>query len=51
VESSQPGKPSIGLLESRRVFYGREARAFAAESLMPFNEAGDVGLAFPRGLA
>ena len=38
VESSDPGKPTIGLLEPRRVFYEREARAFAAELLMPFGE-------------
>jgi Zn-dependent peptidase ImmA (M78 family) len=38
VESIEPGKPSIGLLEPRRVFYEREARAFAAELLMPFAE-------------
>jgi len=36
VESTQPGKPTIGLLEARRVIYEREARAFAAEVLMPF---------------
>lgn len=38
VESTQSGKPTIGLLEQRRVFYEREARAFAAELLMPFSE-------------
>ncbi len=38
VESTEPGKPSIGLLEPRRIFYEREARAFAAELLMPFGE-------------
>jgi Zn-dependent peptidase ImmA (M78 family) len=38
VESAQPGKPSMGLLEERRVIYEREARAFAAELLMPFFE-------------
>ena len=38
VESTQPGKPTIGLQEQRRVFYEREARAFAAELLMPFAE-------------
>jgi len=38
VESTEPGKPAIGLLEPRRVFYQREARAFAAELLMPFAE-------------
>ena len=32
------GKPAIGLLEPRRHFYEREARAFAAELLMPFAE-------------
>jgi Zn-dependent peptidase ImmA (M78 family) len=38
VESTQPDKPTIGLLETRRVFYEREAHAFAAELLMPFVE-------------
>jgi Zn-dependent peptidase ImmA (M78 family) len=38
VESTEPDKPSVGLLEPRRVFYEREARAFAAELLMPFFE-------------
>jgi Zn-dependent peptidase ImmA (M78 family) len=38
VESTEPGKPMIGLLQPRRVFYEREARAFAAELLMPFAE-------------
>ena len=38
VESAEPGKSTIGLLEPRRVFYEREARAFAAELLMPFGE-------------
>ena len=38
VESTQPGKPTMGLLEERRVLYEREARAFAAELLMPFFE-------------
>ena len=38
VESTQPGKPSIGLKEQRRILYEREARAFAAELLMPFGE-------------
>ena len=38
VESTAPGKPTMGLLEERRVFYEREARAFAAELLMPFRE-------------
>jgi Zn-dependent peptidase ImmA (M78 family) len=38
VESTEPGKPTIGLLEPRRHFYVREARAFAAELLMPFAE-------------
>jgi Zn-dependent peptidase ImmA (M78 family) len=38
VESTQPGKPTMGLLEERRLFYEREARAFAAELLMPFRE-------------
>src|SRR6516225_5505417 len=38
VESTEPGKPAIGLLEPRRHFYEREARAFAAELLMPFAE-------------
>jgi Zn-dependent peptidase ImmA (M78 family) len=38
VESTDPGQPVIGLLEERRVIYEREARAFAAELLMPFFE-------------
>ena len=38
VESTEPGKPAIGLLGPRRHFYEREARAFAAELLMPFAE-------------
>jgi len=38
VESTQPGKSVMGLLEDRRVIYEREARAFAAELLMPFAE-------------
>jgi len=38
VESTEPGKPAIGLLEPRRHFYEREARAFASELLMPFAE-------------
>ncbi len=38
VESTQPGKSVMGLLEERRVIYEREARAFAAELLMPFFE-------------
>jgi hypothetical protein len=38
VESTEPGKPAIGLLEPRRHFYEVEARAFAAELLMPFAE-------------
>jgi len=38
VESTQPGKPTMGLLEERRILYEREARAFAAELLMPFFE-------------
>ena len=38
VESTEPGKPAIGLLEPRRHFYEREARAFAAKLLMPFAE-------------
>ena len=29
VESTEPAKPAIGLLEPRRHFYEREARAFA----------------------
>src|SRR5262249_33306746 len=37
VESTEPG-PAVGLLEERRVIYEREARAFAAELLMPFVE-------------
>src|SRR4029077_18079309 len=38
VESTQPGKSTMGLLEERRIIYEREARAFAAELLMPFFE-------------
>ena len=38
VESTEPAKPAIGLLEPRRHFYEREARAFASELLMPFAE-------------
>ena len=38
VDSTVPGKAPIGLLEARRVLYEREARAFAAELLMPFVE-------------
>jgi Zn-dependent peptidase ImmA (M78 family) len=37
-ESTQPGEPGMGLLEARRIIYEREARAFAAELLMPFFE-------------
>ena len=38
VESTAPGKPTMGLLEERRLLYEREARTFAAELLMPFFE-------------
>lgn len=38
VESTAPGKPTMGLLEERRLFHEREARAFATELLMPFKE-------------
>jgi len=38
VESTLPGQSVMGLLENRRLFYEREARAFAAELLMPFAE-------------
>jgi Zn-dependent peptidase ImmA (M78 family) len=38
VESTAPGKPTMGLFEERRILYEREARAFAAELLMPFFE-------------
>jgi Zn-dependent peptidase ImmA (M78 family) len=38
VDSTVPGKAVIGLLEPRRLVYEREARAFAAELLMPFGE-------------
>ena len=38
VNSDAPGKPVIGLLEEQRVIYEKEARAFAAELLMPFFE-------------
>jgi Zn-dependent peptidase ImmA (M78 family) len=36
--ATEPGKSAIRLLEPRRHFYEREARAFAAELLMPFAE-------------
>ncbi len=35
VESTAPGQPRLGLLEYQRDFYEKEARAFAAELLMP----------------
>jgi Zn-dependent peptidase ImmA (M78 family) len=38
VDSTAPGQTVIGLLEARRVVYEGEARAFAAELLMPFAE-------------
>jgi Zn-dependent peptidase ImmA (M78 family) len=38
VESTVPGKPTMGLLEERRLLYEREARILAAELLMPFFE-------------
>ena len=38
VESTQSGKAIMGLLEERRLLYEKEARAFAAELLMPFFE-------------
>ena len=38
VDSTVPGKAVIGLREWRRVIYEREAKAFAAELLMPFGE-------------
>ena len=38
VESTQPGKSMMGLLEERRLLYEKEARTFAAELLMPFFE-------------
>ena len=38
VESTQPGVPQLGLLEECRFIYEREARAFAAELLMPLVE-------------
>lgn len=38
VESTVPGKPTMGVLEERRIIYEHEARAFAAELLMPFFE-------------
>lgn len=37
-DSTAPGKLRVGLLEPRRGLYEREARAFAAELLMPFGE-------------
>ena len=47
VESTEPAKPAIGLLEPRRHFYEREARVFAAELLMPFAEVRRRGSASP----
>ena len=47
VESTEPGKPAIGLLGPRRHFYEREARAFAAELLMRSPRCGDAGSASP----
>jgi Zn-dependent peptidase ImmA (M78 family) len=41
VNSTAPGTRGVGLLEARRVGYEREARAFAAELLMPFREVSD----------
>jgi Zn-dependent peptidase ImmA (M78 family) len=38
VNSTVPGTIVVGLLEAQRVVYEREARAFAAELLMPFGE-------------
>ncbi|HXX39123.1 MAG TPA: ImmA/IrrE family metallo-endopeptidase [bacterium] len=38
VESTQPGAAQIGLREERRTIYEGEARAFAAELLMPLDE-------------
>jgi len=38
VQSTQPGIAQIGSFEDRRVIYEREARAFAAELLMPVAE-------------
>jgi Zn-dependent peptidase ImmA (M78 family) len=38
VESTQPGRLTMGLLEERRIIYERKARAFAAELLIPFFE-------------
>jgi Zn-dependent peptidase ImmA (M78 family) len=38
VESTAPGKPTMGLLEERRLIYEVEARVFAAELLMPIRE-------------
>lgn len=38
VDSTAPGTMVIGLLETRRVTAERQARAFAAELLMPFAE-------------
>ena len=38
VNSTAPGSVVIGLLEAQGVAYEREARAFAAELLMPFGE-------------
>jgi hypothetical protein len=50
VESTEPGQPVIGLLEERRVIYEREARAFAAELLMPFFEVRKRWFAVSREL-
>ena len=38
VESTAPGAPQLGLVEECRITYEREARAFAAELLMPLVE-------------
>jgi Zn-dependent peptidase ImmA (M78 family) len=38
VESTAPGQPRVGLLEWQRGRYEREAKAFAAELLMPLVE-------------
>jgi uncharacterized protein DUF955 len=50
VESTAPGKPTMGLLEERRILYEREARAFAAELLMPFLRSGSAGSRSPRSI-
>lgn len=48
VNSTVPGRAPIGLLEDQRLIYEREARAFAAELLMPLSPmCGDDGSPSP----